>query len=74
MPDTRTRAMIAIAATLILLRLRWPSLQIDAVTVGLLLVAILPWLMSDVASAGPPGGWKVQFRELRQVMVFLPSL
>lgn len=48
----------------ILIRLLWPSVKIDAITLGLLIVAILPWLSSLIKSAEFPGGWKVEFRDL----------
>lgn len=44
-------------------RLRWPDLKIDAVTIGLLVIAALPWLPMILESAELPGGWKLIFRE-----------
>ena len=44
-------------------RLRWPNLKIDAITIGFLVFATLPWLPMILKSAELPGGWKLQFRE-----------
>jgi hypothetical protein len=40
--------------------------QIDSITIGLLIVAALPWLAQVLASAELPGGWKVEFRALKE--------
>lgn len=42
----------------------YPDLTIDAVTLGLLVVCVLPWLSSLIESAEFPGGWKIKFRDL----------
>jgi hypothetical protein len=55
-----TGALILVGA-----RVLWPDLKIDAVTLGLALVAVLPWLSSVIKSAELPGGWKVEFQEIR---------
>jgi len=52
-------AFVAIGARLI-----WPDLKIDALTLGLLILAALPWLLPLVKSAEFPGGWKVEFRDI----------
>ena len=54
----------AIALTLLLLRFIRPNLPIDATTVGLLVVLLLPWCGSLIKSAKLPGGWEVTFREV----------
>ena len=41
-----------------------PALKIDAITLGLLVIAILPWLPRLLESAKLPGGWEVTFRRL----------
>ena len=43
-----------------------PDLRIDLVSLGLLIAAILPWLSSVIKSAEFPGGWKVEFQEVKQ--------
>ena len=40
----------------------WPGLVIDAITLGLLVIAILPWLSTLIERATLPGGWGVNFR------------
>jgi len=54
------------AIALLIIRLILPSVQIDSVTIGLLIVAILPWLPSLLESAKLPGGWELKFRALEQ--------
>jgi len=58
-------AISAAAIGVIILRLRYPELKIDAITFGLILVAILPWLSELIESAKFPGGWEIKFRDLR---------
>lgn len=50
----------------ILARFIWPDINIDVITLGLLTVAILPWLAALIKSAELPGGWKVEFRDIQQ--------
>ena len=69
MPSRTLKMLLSLGAiVLIVLRFRWPDLKIDAVTLGLLIVALLPWFFSFLESAEFPGGWKVKFRELRGVI------
>ena len=42
-----------------------PDVKIDAITLGLLIVAVLPWLTSLIESAKFPGGWEVKFRDVQ---------
>lgn len=42
----------------------WPALKIDAITVLLLVVALLPWLGGLLESVELPGGYKLQYRAL----------
>ncbi|MEV6826642.1 hypothetical protein [Amycolatopsis sp. NPDC051102] len=44
----------------------WPGLKIDAITVLLLVVALVPWLGDLLESIELPGGWKVKYRDLQQ--------
>ena len=53
-----------LSAALILAHLAWPELRIDAVTVALLAVLVLPWLSPLLQSLELPGGAKVTFREV----------
>ncbi|MGE5112918.1 MAG: hypothetical protein ACM3JB_18790 [Acidobacteriaceae bacterium] len=44
----------------------WPSVRIDAITLGLLILAAVPWLAPLFKSIELPGGWKVEFQELKR--------
>jgi hypothetical protein len=46
--------------------LLWPAVRIDAITVGLLVLAVVPWLGPLFKSIQLPGGWKVEFQELKR--------
>lgn len=54
------------AIAVIALRFAFPHLSIDAITLGLIIVAILPWISSIIESAEFPGGWKVKFRDIEE--------
>ncbi len=62
LPVVISVAVAAIATA----RVLWPELKIDGITLGLLAVAVLPWLAPLFTSVEGPGGWKVVFRELQQ--------
>ena len=66
---TRTfwlKLFISVAAIIfIAVRIIWPELNIDAITLGLLIVAVLPWLTPLIESAKFPGGWEVKFRDVQ---------
>src|SRR6266536_979052 len=53
-----------IALVFIVVRIFWPGLQIDAITIGLLVVAFLPWLSTLIESAKLPGGYEFTFRRI----------
>jgi hypothetical protein len=53
------------ALSLVLAHLIWPSLAIDGITLGLVAIAIIPWLAPLVKSLEFPGGWKVELREMK---------
>ncbi len=48
------------------MRLVWPDLKLDTVTLGLIVIAIVPWLSFLLESAELPGGWKVRFRDVER--------
>ena len=67
-PSSLTWLKVSVTASAvfcIIVRLIWPGLNIDAITLGLLVVAVLPWLSVLLESAEFPGGWKVKFRNLQ---------
>lgn len=53
-----------LAVALLVMRIAWPELKIDSVTIGLGLVALFPWLGKIVKSAKLPGGWEVVYQDL----------
>src|SRR5256885_16628054 len=57
-PIVMTMAGIAGALTHVV----WPHVRIDAVTVALLAVALVPWLGGLLESVELPGGGKVNYR------------
>lgn len=61
------RVVTLVALGLALAHLLFPGLAIDAITLGLLAVAIVPWLAPLIKSLELPGGWKVELQEMYQV-------
>lgn len=59
-------AVSVIAGLLIIARILLPDITVDSVTVGLLFIAILPWVMEVIESLEFPGGYKLKFRELEK--------
>jgi hypothetical protein len=55
------------------IRVIWPDLRLDAISLGLLIVAILPWLSGLFESLEFPGGWKVNFRDLTEAAAAIPD-
>jgi hypothetical protein len=53
------------ALSVIIARLIWPDLKVDVITLGLIIVALLPWLSAIIESAKFPDGWEVKFRSLQ---------
>jgi hypothetical protein len=63
----RTQILITLAALIVaIIHVAYPNITIDATTVFLLAVAVLPWLIPLVKSLEFPGGWKVEFQELEE--------
>jgi hypothetical protein len=64
----RTVAIPAIvsvgALVFVAMHLMWPKMKIDSVILGLLVIAILPWLGSVFESV-EGAGWKVTYRRMR---------
>ena len=64
---TWLKVSLSIAAIgAIIMRLIWPDMKIDIVTLGLVIVAALPWLSAILESAKFPGGWEVKFRDVQK--------
>jgi hypothetical protein len=53
------------AGVLMLTHALLPHVTIDSITLGLFIVAVLPWVAVLIKSAEFPGGWKVEFREVQ---------
>ncbi|GAA4605215.1 hypothetical protein BJY16_005300 [Actinoplanes octamycinicus] len=58
----------ALSVGLAIVHLIWPGLRIDAVTLALLVVAVVPWLGRIFASVELPGGWKLEYREFKRTV------
>jgi len=54
----------AIAIIGVVVRLVWPDVKIDSITIGLLFIALIPWLPNFIKSAKLPGGWEIDFQDL----------
>ena len=52
-----------IALSAIGLRIAYPTIKIDAISIGLIIIAFLPWFSELIESAEFPGGWKIKFRD-----------
>jgi hypothetical protein len=70
MNKTNTRRLqygITIAAIgIALIHLIFPNLKIDAITITLLFIALVPWLSPLFKSLEFPGGWKIEFQEVKE--------
>lgn len=65
-PNFYLKLIISIVACAVFaVRTLWPDLKIDTVSLGLIVVAIVPWLTELIESAKFPGGWEVKFRDVR---------
>lgn len=53
-----------VALILVIVRQLVPDIQGDSLTVGLLIVSILPWAPAFVESLKAPGGWEIKLKEL----------
>lgn len=61
-----TRTIISIVCvSLAVCHIVWPKLTVDATTLTLVLVAVLPWLASVLKSIELPGGVKVELQEVK---------
>jgi len=65
-PKLIQAAITVSAIGLIIAHAIWPEWKIDGVTVGLLIVAIIPWLAPLLKTLELPGGWKIEFRDLQR--------
>jgi hypothetical protein len=54
-----------VALALLVGHFLFPKEKIDLLTLGFLVVAVVPWLASVFESFELPGGWKVKYRDLK---------
>lgn len=66
--ETRLKLAVSAAAMgLLVVRHNSPNVvRADSVSLGLLAFAFLPWVSSLIKAAELPGGWKIEFWELKQ--------
>lgn len=57
-------AITVIAMILCILRIVFPDWKIDHITIGLGILALLPWMAYFISSAKFPGGYEIRFRDL----------
>jgi len=55
----------AVAAMGLVLHVVYPHLAIDAISLGLLVITVLPWLAPLVKAAELPGGFKIEFHDVK---------
>ena len=59
-------AVTAVALAFVVAHLIWPDLEIDAIALAFVGIAIVPWLGPLLESIEFPGGFKANFREVQQ--------
>jgi len=59
-------AVTASAGILLIVHLVWPRIRVDAITLGLTIIGVLPWLVDLLKSAKFPGGWEITFRDVEE--------
>lgn len=61
------KSLISIVAMIFLIvHTARPGIAFDYISLGLLIIAVLPWLTSLIESAKFPGGWEVKFRDIKE--------
>ena len=65
-PLRRLKWVVSVAAcTGLFTRVVFPGLNVDAVSLGFLALAFLPWLSPLIKSAELPGGVKIEFQDVK---------
>lgn len=65
-PLTKLKWIVTVIACAgLVVRIAFPDLKIDAVSLGLLALALLPWLSPLIKSAELPGGVKIEFQDVK---------
>lgn len=66
-PFKRLRQIVTLGALVVaLVHVIFPTLAIDAITLGLLAIAVLPWLAPLVKSLELPGGLKIELKDVKE--------
>jgi len=64
--NTELKIAISVCALLVIAaRIVWPGIRLDAVTLGLVTIGVLPWFSALIKSAEFPGGWKIEFQDVQ---------
>ncbi|MEB3104086.1 hypothetical protein [Ferviditalea candida] len=56
-----------LAVVLVLIHIFFPDLKVDSITLGLLVVAVLPWLAPLFKSVELPGGMKFELQDFKEI-------
>jgi hypothetical protein len=56
----------SVAILAVIIHFIWPGLTLDAITITLLVIALVPWLQPLFKSLELPGGFKVEFQEVKR--------
>jgi hypothetical protein len=59
-------AVSCVAGIALVVRVLFPQLTIDAVSLGLIALGVLPWLAPLIKSAELPGGIKIEFQDVKE--------
>ncbi|OGV50661.1 MAG: hypothetical protein A2017_16555 [Lentisphaerae bacterium GWF2_44_16] len=54
------------AIGIIVVRLVYPDLKIDAIALGFVVLALLPWFSEIIETLKFPGGWEITFRDIQK--------
>jgi hypothetical protein len=61
-------AISIVSALLAIAHIRWPDVTIDAITLTLFIIAVVPWLAPLFKTIEFPGGWKIEFQDLERAL------
>jgi hypothetical protein len=64
MNKTYLKISVTVVAAVLVVVHQW--VKFDTIALGLLFIAIVPWLSSFLQSAELPGGWKFQFDQVKE--------
>ena len=57
----------SVAVILSIIHMYYPSIRVDSITLGLLVVTVLPWLTPIFKSVELPGGMKFELQEFKEI-------